>query len=81
MAEGLGRSGSANNSLALAGEQVLKRHHISRSSHHGHFSSFGIVHVWFNEKSKETIALKKCRFGPEVLLSDKVGMMIELNKT
>ena len=34
--------------------------------------SFGIVHVWANETTKETIALKKCRFGPEVLLSEKV---------
>ena len=34
--------------------------------------SFGIVHVWIHDKTKETIALKKCRFGPEVLLSEKV---------
>lgn len=37
--------------------------------------SFGIVHVWKNEQSGEVIALKKCRFGPEVALSDKVRPM------
>ena len=33
--------------------------------------SFGIVHVWQNRESGETLALKRCRFGPEVLVSDK----------
>ncbi len=33
--------------------------------------SFGIVHVWVNKGSGEEIALKRCRFGPEVLVSDK----------
>jgi len=34
--------------------------------------SFGVVHVWQNVESGEKIALKKCRFGPEVALSYKV---------
>ncbi len=33
--------------------------------------SFGIVHVWRHNETEETLALKRCRFGPEVLLSDK----------
>ena len=33
--------------------------------------SFGVVHVWENSTSGETIALKKCRFGAEVTLSKK----------
>ena len=32
---------------------------------------FGIVHVWTNRVTKETVALKKCRFGSEVVLSEK----------
>lgn len=34
--------------------------------------SFGVVHVWTNETDGEVIALKKCRFGPEVPISEKV---------
>ncbi len=33
--------------------------------------SFGMVHVWEHSSSGEKVALKRCRFGPEVLLSDK----------
>ena len=33
--------------------------------------SFGIVHVWKNQVTGERLALKKCRFGPEVLISEK----------
>jgi serine/threonine protein kinase len=34
--------------------------------------SFGIVHVWENVNTEEKVALKKCRFGMEVTLSQKV---------
>ena len=34
--------------------------------------SFGIVHVWRDQGTGETLALKKCRFGQEVALSEKV---------
>ena len=33
--------------------------------------SFGIVHVWKNKKTGQVLALKKCRFGREVNLSEK----------
>ena len=38
--------------------------------------SFGIVHVWESESGeggkRERVAIKQCRFGPDVLLSSKV---------
>lgn len=33
--------------------------------------SFGVVHVWRHHKSGQVLALKKCRFGTDISLSDK----------
>merc|ERR1711892_1196201 len=32
---------------------------------------FGIVHVWRNMKTEQKVALKKCKFGPEITLTQK----------
>lgn len=38
--------------------------------------SFGIVHVWRNTVTEETVALKKCRFASEVMMSEKVRNIV-----
>ncbi|TRY64214.1 hypothetical protein TCAL_00495 [Tigriopus californicus] len=38
--------------------------------------SFGVVHVWRHHKSGQVLALKKCRFGTDISLSDQIEQCI-----
>ncbi len=59
---------SSSSSTCLVGKRVGRWKCVKQLG----TGSFGIVHVWSNQEAEDDeIALKKCRFGPEVPISEK----------